>query len=162
MLAVVVRDDPEERGDVESTVGVVDAAAVPLGIREAIDDRDGVGTCGRVTGQDLRQRDAVETRFQAGFLPRPVRLLLLDDRGEAGPPDLALDGDQVTGDLGGTPFAGRHRLALDGRCGSGEDRREVAEGLEQLVSAHAPASSSTRFGASQRSASASGTPFRAA
>ena len=31
----------------------------------------------------------------------------------------------------------RHGLALCGRCGSGEGRREAAEGLEQLVSAHA-------------------------
>ena len=35
------------------------------------------------------------------------------------PPDLALDGDQVAGDLGGTPFAGGHRLALGGRRGGG-------------------------------------------
>ena len=78
--------------------------------------------------------------------------------------DLLLDRDEVADDLDRTPFALGEwpplgHSSLGGRREAGW---EGSERLDQLVMAHAPGSSSTRFGASQRAASSSGTPLRVA
>ena len=138
------------------------ASACPGSRIEPVEDRDGAGSHLRVPCQDLIEGRVPEAVLETGLRPRPMRLVFLEDRGEPVPPDLALDRDQMAGDLTGTPLPSRERRHLRRPGGLSEAVREPRERLDQFVPAHATTSSSTRFGASQRAASSSRTPLRAA
>ncbi len=105
MVPVVVHGDAQQALDVEDAVRGVGPVARPAGVVERPDRGDRRRPDGGERRNDRLDRGAVIARRQARLGPRPVGVVLHDDPRQAGLPDLALDGDEVAHDLGGTPLA---------------------------------------------------------
>ena len=116
VLLVVIDREPEEARDVEPAVRRVRPEPRPAGFIERPDRGDRPGPPPGEHGQDLEERGILEARGETRLGPRPVRIVLLCEPRQARPPDLVLDGDEVTDDLVRAPLAVRDRPPLRGAC----------------------------------------------
>ena len=89
----------------------------------------------RTSSSDASSKPGRETRLG----PRPVRIVLLGEPGQARPPDLVLDRDEVTDRLVRPPLAVRDRPPLGhaGLGGRGEPAGERGERVDELGPVHA-------------------------
>jgi hypothetical protein len=134
VLLVVVMGESEQTRDIEAAVGRVRTEAAPAGVVEDVDVRDRRRSRLGIHRQDRREGRSIEAGRQPRLGPRPLRVVLVPDLGEARLPDDRLDGQQVQQVLGDAPLA-VGRMGRGGRPDGGrlELRREAGEVTDEFV-----------------------------